>query len=145
MPEFVVLPVLESIRSRPTMYLPSGQLSVWPLVSMVTDDAANFSKCHISIAVDHPFVLITSDVDWMVATSLSIDELFSRIIPRRIVGVPNLHRAEVIIRAFTAAVLTVGEGGNYADGLQLADLPDEMRIVAIAARRALAWRMPNVG
>jgi len=85
------------------MPFPNGRVDAMSLLAYVMADVIVLGRGECRIARRRGWSIVSSDVDWLVHPSLSIDQLFTRIVAAREHGANSL-RAELVVNAFAADV-----------------------------------------
>jgi hypothetical protein len=96
------------IKKTPERFFRTGSSNPIELATHVLGDALIAGATATSIFRVDGWWVIGSDVDWLINQGrYTIKDLFSRIVSLPLAG-PNSMRAEILLTAFTGAVITVG-------------------------------------
>jgi hypothetical protein len=111
------------LRRRPDFALPGGKPSLSTVLTVVKGDIVEFDRCEISVQCEGQYCAIEATQDWMDVPNLSVEELFSRIVPRPSTPSRINYRSEVVIGAFAMGFATRGDAGDHCENLQESEVP----------------------
>jgi hypothetical protein len=128
------------VRSKPEMFFGKEEPDALDLLNYVMLDLLEIGRGECRIRQAGSWWLVSSDRDWMAHQTLSVIELFQRVVPAPEHG-RNAMRGEVLLNAFAQDAMTLSSSERLV--VRGESAPDE--VIAVVdnswAQRSLLFRM----